>query len=77
MPVSPRVAHHRGRVAGFKRAVKTGERAATDPAVAEAERALALALMEERAQKLVESWPDLTDEQIDRVATILRGGAAQ
>lgn len=33
--------------------------------------------LEARARQLVASWPALTDAQLDRVAAILRGGAAQ
>lgn len=76
MPVSTAIARKRGAVGGLKRAVKTGERRPDDPAIPEAERDLAVELLAERARKLVASWPDLTDEQLDRIATILRGGGA-
>ena len=74
--ISPAVARKRGAVAGLKRAVKTGERRPDDPVIPAAERDLAVELLAERAQKLVATWPDLTDEQVDRIASILRGGGA-
>jgi hypothetical protein len=74
MPVSTEIAIKRGRVAGLKRAVKTGERRPDDPVIPAAERDLAVEVLAERAQRLVATWPDLTDAQVDRIASILRGG---
>jgi len=76
VPVSKEVARARGSVGGLKRAVKTGERRPDDPAIPAAERDLALQLLAERAKRLVATWPELSDEQVDRIAGILRGGAA-
>ena len=76
MSISKEVARARGQVAGYKRAVKNGERAADDPVIPASERNLAYELLADKARKLVASWPDLTDEQLDRIAAILRGGGA-
>lgn len=76
MSVSTEVARCRGRVAGYKRAVRNGERAANDPAVTEAERELAVAVLASHATKVVANWPKLTDAQRDRIAAILAGGVA-
>ncbi len=75
MPISSEVARARGRVAGYKRAIKNGERAA-DHTVAEAERDLAVAVLADHAKKVVAAWPELTAEQLGRIAGILRSGAA-
>ena len=75
MAVSTAVARKRGRVTGLSRSVRNGERPADDGVLDAAKRDLALELLAERAQKIVAEWPDITDEQVDRIATILRGGA--
>jgi hypothetical protein len=81
MPVSTEVARARGRVAGYKRAIKNGERAADDPVCSEANRDLNVAKLTSdadrlaiRAQEIVATWPELTDTQRDRLAAILRAG---
>jgi len=42
--------------------------------VNDAKRGLAVTLLAEHAKRLVADWPALPEEQIDRVAAILRGG---
>ncbi len=78
MPISQDVAECRGRWAGYKRAVRNGERAADDPAVIKAEQDLAIAVVAAEATKLaakaaalVDTWPDLTPEQLGRIASVL------
>jgi hypothetical protein len=76
MATSHEVAVRRGRVAGYRRAIKNGER--TDTSVlAEAEQELAAAVLAARAEELVSKWPALTDAQIDRISSILRGGESE
>ncbi len=74
MPTSTPVARIRGRVGALERCIKTGERPKDDPALPQARQALAVEMLAERAARLVAEWPDLTDEQVDRIAAILRGG---
>ncbi len=83
MPISPEKARIRGRIAGLKRAVNNGERPADDPSLNNCYRDLAVITVAEKAEavavearKVVSTWPDLTAEQRDRIATILRGSAS-
>jgi len=80
--ISPERAKARAAVAGLGYAVQAGKRRADDPQVRDAHRELAVVTLVEdadrlaaRAQKLVAAWPDLTPEQLDRVAGILRAAA--
>lgn len=61
----------RGRVAALSRS-----RAADDPEYCAARRDLAATSIAEYAKKVVAKAPPLTAEQRDRIAAILRGGAA-
>ena len=61
----------RGRVGGLKRAIRNGERAADDPAVETALRALAIEKLAEHAAKVVAEWPTLTELQRDRIGSIM------
>jgi hypothetical protein len=49
-------------------------RDADDPAVANAERDLRAAKLEDHIRKVVDQAPPLTPEQADRLAALLRGG---
>lgn len=66
----------RARVAALSRCVSAGERSADDPELLEAKRKLRAMRLEEHVAKVVAESPPLTDEQRDRIAAILRGGAA-
>jgi hypothetical protein len=61
----------RGRVAALTRS-----RAAGDPELEAARRDLAADVIAEHVTKVVAKAPPLTPEQRDRIAAILRGGAA-
>jgi hypothetical protein len=69
--VSDPVLSQRGRLNALRR-----WRHADDPAIATAERDLAAESIAEHAHRIVADWPALTDEQIDRVAAILRGASS-
>jgi hypothetical protein len=69
---SAAVAHHRARVGAITRAVRAGERSATD--LAAAKRDLAAERLTEHVAKVLGSWPPLTEQQLDRIAAILRAG---
>jgi hypothetical protein len=68
-------AHHRARIAALKRCIKTGERQPDDPELIEAQQKLATAQLMEHVERIIADWPPLTDEQLDRVAALLRTGS--
>lgn len=79
MPISAARAKPRARIAGLKRAIRNGERPADCPELRDAYRDLAYAAVVDDADKLaakaaalVETWPDLTPEQLGRVASVLK-----
>jgi hypothetical protein len=76
MPVSHGVAAARGRVAGLTRSLRNNERA-DEAALTAAKQELDVAKLSDHVQRVVDAWPDLTDEQLDRVACILRGGGTR
>lgn len=61
----------RARVASLTRS-----RTPDDPDLADARRNLRAELLAEHVRKIVAEAPPLSDEQRDRIAAILRGGAA-
>ena len=61
----------RAKVASLSRS-----RPATDPELIAARRNLRAAKLEEYVERVVAAAPPLTQEQIDRVSVLLRGGAA-
>lgn len=84
MAVSHAKAKQRGRIAGLTRAVRNGERPENCPELRAAYRDLAYVSVVEdadrlaaKAEKLVADWPDLTPEQLGRIASVLKaaGGA--
>lgn len=84
MAISHAKAKARGRVAGLTRAVRNGERPADCPELLGAYRDLAYASVVEdadrladKAAKLVADWPDLTDEQLGRIASVLKAAGQQ
>lgn len=75
VPTDPRSAHLRGRIAGLSRAVRNGERPANDPELDDCRRQLAAIKLAAAAEDIVANWPRLPDEQIDRIAALLRTGS--
>ncbi|OBK29533.1 hypothetical protein A5634_18165 [Mycobacterium asiaticum] len=71
---NPEKTHLRARNAALTRAVRNGERAADDPALENCRRQLAEIRLTEYVENIVANWPRLTDEQIDRIAGLLRSG---
>lgn len=71
--ISVPVARARGRVAALSRS-----RTSDDPDFIRARRDLAALTLEEHVQRALDNAPPLTDEQVERVAALLRagGGAA-
>ncbi len=61
--------HHRARIAALSR-----DRSPDDPEILAARRDLRAARIEQELRKAVAGWPPLTDEQVDRLAGLLRGG---
>lgn len=49
-------------------------RGPNDPATLDARRDLRAAVLEERARAAVAEFPPLTDEQVGRIVSLLRGG---
>lgn len=79
MPISAAKSKPRARIAALSRAVRNGERPANCPELRVAYRELAYATVVDDAAKLaakaaalVETWPDLTPEQLGRVASVLK-----
>jgi hypothetical protein len=72
--ISPALAHRRGRFAALSRAVKNGERPSDDPDFIAAGHDLAYEGLAEHAARVVAQWPTPTNEQLQRVAAILRAG---
>lgn len=62
----------RARVAALTRGVRAGER--TQAELDEARRAFRAARVEEYVDRIVEDWPTLSDEQLERIAALLRAG---
>lgn len=69
--IPPAVAHHRARVAALSR-----DRLPDDPDLLDARRTLRAESLAEHIAKVVAEAPPLTTEQRDRLALLLRGGAA-
>jgi hypothetical protein len=63
--------HHRASVARRKQSYPDGH-----PKVVEAKQNLDYARLADHAAKVIADWPAPTDEQLAKVAAILRGGAA-
>lgn len=72
--ISQAVAHRRARVGALTRAVRAGERPPTD--LDDAKQDLAYVRLAEHAARVVSTWPAPTDDQLQRVAAILRAGAS-
>lgn len=62
--------HHRGRVAALTRS-----RTPDDPDLLDARRDLRAERLAEAIESTVADWPPLTDEQVQRLRGLLRGGA--
>lgn len=74
--LSDAAAHHRARIAGITRAVRKGERPADDPELPQAQRDLRAEVLASHVEKVLAQAPPLTETQRDRIAAILRSGAA-
>jgi len=70
MALSPATAHYRARIAALSR-----DRAPDDPELVEERRLLRASRLEEHVDKVLAGWPPLTDEQLDRIAALLRAGS--
>lgn len=71
MPASGQVRHRRARVAALSRS-----RLPDDAEFVKAQQELKAVSLTEYVERVVNSAPPLTAEQRDRIAAILRGGAA-
>jgi hypothetical protein len=76
MALSKAAARERGRVAGLSRAIRNGERPADDGALDEARQSLAYQQLADHAARVVSGWPQPTDEQVQRIAALLRSGGS-
>lgn len=65
---SPEVAHERARVA-----ILTRHRPADDPELIASKQRLKAMMLEDHVVRVVSEAPPLTADQIDRIASILRG----
>jgi hypothetical protein len=72
--ISPTIAHKRARVASLSYAVRSGSRPQSD--LDDAKKDLAYQGLAEHAARVVTGWPQPTDEQLQRIAAILRSGGA-
>ncbi|WP_293311314.1 hypothetical protein [Mycolicibacterium sp.] len=70
MTISPALAHYRAKIAAKSRVL-----APDDPELLDAKRDLAAAKLAEHVAKVVGDWPTLTEDQLNRVAGMLRGGS--
>lgn len=66
----------RARIAAISRDIRAGIRPADDPALTEAYRNLRAERLAQHVTKIVTDWPPLSDEQLDRIAGLLRTGGA-
>lgn len=71
MPTSTSVAHHRARVAALSR-----DRAPDDPDLLAARQSLKALRLEEHVRKALAEAPRPTDNQLARIAALLRTGGA-
>jgi hypothetical protein len=66
--------HKRAKIAALTRGIRAGERPADDPELIETQRDYRAGRLEAHVAEIVAGWPKLTDEQLDRIAAILRAG---
>jgi hypothetical protein len=71
---SPAVAHHRARIGALRRGIRAGERPPDDPELTDAYRGMRAELLAEHVAKVLAGWPKLTDEQLEKIASLLRTG---
>lgn len=79
MPISAARAKQRGKIAALTRAVNNGERPKDCPELNAARKELEVVRLSEeaetlavKARALVADWPDLSDEQLGRIAGVLK-----
>jgi hypothetical protein len=82
--ISADKARPRAKIAALSRAVRNGERPADCPELRTAYRELAVATVVDdaaklaaKAAKLVADWPDLTPDQLGRVASVINAAELQ
>lgn len=68
--------HERAKIAALSRCVAAGERKADDPELAAARRNLRALRLEDHVTRVLAEAPPLTQEQLERIAALLRVGAA-
>ncbi len=68
--LSPAAAHHRARIAALTR-----DRAPDDPELIGAHAEFKTQRLADHVDRVLADWPPLTDEQLDRVAALLRAGS--
>jgi hypothetical protein len=66
--------HERARVAALTRCVKAGERGADDAELVAAKQNLKTLRLEEHVRRVLADAPRPTDEQLTRIAALLRVG---
>jgi hypothetical protein len=71
MAISKAAAHHRARVAALSRDRQSG-----DPDLVGARRELRAVRLEDHVTRVLAEAPPLTDEQLQRIAGLLRAAAA-
>lgn len=69
--IAPPIAHERARVASLSRS-----RTPDDPELIDARRNLKCERLAVHIAQTVAAWPPLRGDQLDRLAVLLRGGAA-
>jgi hypothetical protein len=69
--LSPSAAHHRAAIAGLKRAIRNGERPADDAELIAHQQALTEINLTAHVQRVLDTWPPLPPEKLDRIAALL------
>ena len=69
MAISPAAAHHRARIAALSR-----DRDPNDPELVDARRSLRAETLAEHVSRVIAEAPPLSDDQLSRVAALLRTG---
>jgi hypothetical protein len=75
VPTKPDTAHLRARIAGLSRAMRNGERPPDDTELDDCRRELAAIRLTQYVEATIANWPQLPDEELDRIAAPLRTGS--
>ncbi|EPQ76925.1 hypothetical protein MMMB2_1586 [Mycobacterium marinum MB2] len=70
--ISPAADHHRARISGISAAIKAGKRPPDDPELNAAQQSFEQAKIDAWVDKVLASAPPLSDEQLTRLAELLR-----